>query len=78
MNVGQLRQMLESYEDSITVSVAYNCGDYWKSIVAPEAEVVELLPVEYSNYHNKYQLGNSESSDKNAVQRVIIAATLVS
>jgi hypothetical protein len=50
MNVKQLRDILEGFDDDTIVRFSYDNDDYWHHLVAHEVEFVDLQPVKESSY----------------------------
>lgn len=51
MTVGQLRELLEDFDDETPVHIGYNYGDYTNTTVCPAIVSVENLELVYSSYH---------------------------
>jgi hypothetical protein len=56
MKVKELIEHLQDEDPEQEVMLAYPAGDYWRSTVANSVLSVEELPLEWSDYHEKYQL----------------------
>lgn len=52
VTVGQLKEMLNRYDDNLPVVVGRCSGDYWRTEIAPPFISTEVGVVEYSSYHN--------------------------
>ena len=52
MNVGELIEILETYDEELEVHLSYNYGDHWRTIVAPKVEYVKKGRVRWSSYHS--------------------------
>lgn len=64
MTVGELKAILNEYPNDLPVMMEYPSGDYWKTQIAKELNDAEELEVEYSEYHQKFKLGNQEEEDQ--------------
>ncbi len=72
MKVADLIQELEYLdpEQELDVKIAYNSGDYWRTVVAADIEEIEIVTVEYSDYHRKEKVIDSDDSDDEADNNV--------
>jgi hypothetical protein len=52
MNVKELRELLEGFDDNTEVLFQYNYGDHWRTQVAAPVDKVEEGKVIPSPYHN--------------------------
>jgi len=62
MTVGELIEQLKGLDKNLPVHFAYNYGDYWKTVVAPEVSSIEEMPVKHSSYHNMPKLIEDDES----------------
>jgi hypothetical protein len=72
MTVKELIDMLQMYEPETPVHIAYNSGDYWRTVVAPVATNVEELPTRHSDYHNKPVLIDEDDKDYDSAKQVVV------
>lgn len=74
MTVGELKELLEQFDDELPVLFSYNYGDHWNTTVAGTISSADTGKVCYSSYHrmNKVVDGEDEEEDPNAVEAVII------
>jgi hypothetical protein len=72
MTVKELIEQLQQYEPETEVHIAYNSGDYWRTIVAPVVTNVDELPIKHSDYHNKPVLLNDEDDDYDEAKQVVV------
>jgi hypothetical protein len=72
MNVKQLIDILQQYEPTTEVHIAYNAGDHWRTQVAPKITNVDELPVAHSDYHEKPILVDIDSCDDDSLQAVVV------
>jgi hypothetical protein len=63
MNVRELKETLEQFDDNTTVRFSYDYGDHRHSWMATEARFVDLKPVEYSGYHDDYVLSKEDINE---------------
>lgn len=63
MNVRELREMLEMFDDEMEVVFARDSKDYWRTTVADSLEDVVDGVVEHSAYHNQYKLVEDEDGN---------------
>ncbi len=52
MQVKELMALLSDMDPEARVHFAYNFGDYWRTVVAPEITLVDEGLVRHSGYHN--------------------------
>jgi hypothetical protein len=45
------------------VHFSYNCGDYWRTTVAPTVDRVEEVSVKFSDYHRMHKLVDEYGED---------------
>ncbi len=78
MKVAELIEELEYLdpEQDLDIKIAYNSGDYWRTVVAADIEEIEIVTVEYSDYHNKdkviYPDDSEEELEDNARKALIL------
>lgn len=72
MTVKELIDQLQQFEPNDQVHFAHNSGDYWKTVVAPKARRVQMLPVVESDYHNKPMLIDEDDSRYDDAQQVVV------
>jgi len=65
MKVRELIEILEDFGPEQEVHIAYNYGDYNKTIVAPAIKGIGECPVKHSAYHNRPIL--DEDGEENVV-----------
>ncbi len=53
MTVGELRKLLEPYEEDETVAVAYPSRDHWRNVIAADIEEVTEGWRRESDYHQR-------------------------
>ena len=70
ITVQELRDMLQDFPDDMPVVFAYPSGDYWRTEVANQVKEVEEGSIEYSNYHQKFQV--SEEGGEESIKAVIL------
>jgi hypothetical protein len=46
--------------DDTPVHFSYNCGDHWRTTVAPAARSADMLNIEHSGYHQMDTLTQDE------------------
>lgn len=63
MTVAELIEELSSYDPKTEVMFSYNYGDYWRTEVASEVELVEETLVTYSSYHDMYKVDEDSDND---------------
>jgi len=63
MNVRELKELLEDFDDDTTVRFSYDYGDHCHHHVAHEVQYLDLLPVEKSEYVNDFIVNDNASGD---------------
>lgn len=63
LTVGDLKNMLNGYDDNMPVYFQYNYGDHWRTQVAGEINDVYVSQVEYSEYHQMEKVADEPSDD---------------
>ena len=61
--VGELRAMLERYDDETPVFFSYNYGDYQRTDVAEPVSRAEECAVEYSAYHRAMKVFRDDDAE---------------
>lgn len=56
MTVGEVIKRLQSFDDDMEVKFTYPSGDYWHSIVCGDITDIDIVGVQYSEYHRKDKL----------------------
>lgn len=64
MTVQDLKDVLEGMDPKMEVHIAYDYGDYWKTLVAPEVINVEEQYVTYSDYHRMDKVTEDDENGK--------------
>jgi hypothetical protein len=64
MNVRELKELLETFDDDTKVRFSYDYGDHWHSRMATEVVTADFLPVEYSGYHDDYVLSKEDMNEE--------------
>ena len=60
MKVGELKQLLDSYEDNTDVVVAYQYGDYWRTVAADDFDDIVVGLVEKSERLRSWKIVTDE------------------
>ena len=63
MNVQELRELLEQFDDDTIVRFSYDNGDYWHHLVAHEVEYVDLALVKENSYVDDFVLDDNEDGE---------------
>ena len=63
MNIAELREMLEQFDDDTLVRFSYDNGDYWHHYIAHEVNYVDLLLVEHNGYVEDFVLCDNEDGE---------------
>lgn len=74
ITVGELKELLEQFDDELPVLFSYDYGDHEHTTVAGTISSADAGKVCYSSYHrmNKVADGEDDEEDPNAVEAVII------
>jgi hypothetical protein len=72
ITVRELIEQLENFDPETQVLFAYNYGDYWRTEVAEEIREVEMISVEYSDYHQMQKIVDDEPKSEENVTNVVI------
>lgn len=78
LTVGELKELLDNFDDEMPVLFCYNYGDYWSTVVAETigADDVDEGKIFWSSYHNKYKVvlndDYSELTEEDGVDVLII------
>jgi hypothetical protein len=73
MKVRELINELEEIEDDqLPVHFAYQYGDHWRTVVAPEVTTVEEGRVTHSGYHNMDKQVDEEDKGYDQATEVVI------
>lgn len=75
MNVQDLINELEQYDDNLPVHFSYQYGDHWRTVVAPEVSSVTEGAVIHSSYHNMDKEVEEDHKDFAKAKRAIIIST---
>jgi len=71
MKVNELIERLEELADAdfgeTEVHFAYNYGDHWRTVVAPEVKTVRVEHVKMSGYHRMPVLKDEDNETKQVV-----------
>jgi hypothetical protein len=74
MKVQELIALLQDMNPEADVHIAYNYGDHWRTVVAPEVRSVTETYVIESNYHSMPKVVDDESEvDDEATEVVVIS-----
>ena len=63
MNVQELRELLEDFDDNTIVRFSYDNGDYWHHYIAHEVEFLDLQLVEYNGYVEDHVIADNEDGE---------------
>jgi hypothetical protein len=63
VNVKELREILERFEDTSIVRFSYDYGDHNHHMIAHEIEYVDFGPVKESAYVDDYVVDDNESGE---------------
>ena len=70
MTVSELIQQLQACDPNMKVHFSYNCGDYWRTTVAPTVDRVEEAAVKFSDYHRMHKL--VDDRDEEVTESVVV------
>lgn len=73
MQVKELIEKLQQMPDDMEVKFAYDYGDYWNTEVCGHIGEVDILEVNYSEYHRMDKLADE---DKSGEKRMVILHNL--
>jgi hypothetical protein len=68
MQVRDLIELLEGYDQDAEVHFAYNYGDHWRTEVAPKVSNVHEGVVTYSEYHRMDKVANEDYDDEDEAE----------
>lgn len=77
MTVAELISELKEYDQDLPVHFAYQYGDHWRTMVAPEVTEVSEEQVKYSSYHNTTALAKDQDDIDDSFIDVIILGSLI-
>ena len=63
MNVQELRELLEQFDDTMVVRFSYDYGDHNHHQVAHEVEYLDVLTVEQNDYVNDFIINDNEDGE---------------
>lgn len=72
MNVRELIEELENFDDNMEVHFSYNYGDHWRTTVAPIAENVDEGLVKHSGYHEMDMVVDEDHDNTEGTKEVVI------
>jgi hypothetical protein len=64
MTVKELIRQLQSMPEDMSVHMAYQYGDYWRTTVAPEIDSVRSAEVVHSGYHAMDRIATDSDFDE--------------
>lgn len=70
--VKQLKEQLEKFDESTPVVFAYPSHDYWQTELAGNIRDIDKVDIEYSNYHNQFQICKEDSEQEEDSQSVVV------
>lgn len=69
MTVGQLKEILENFDDETPVLIGYDYGDHWHSQVADRIDEPDgPMVIEWSDYHNKFKVSTDYQTIEDAYE----------
>lgn len=74
MTVQELIEQLQGFDPQTEVHFAYNYGDHWRTMVAPQVGSVEELYVKHSSYHGMPALADDDELRDDQKPVVVIQA----
>jgi predicted chitinase len=74
MTVGQLKMLLENYDDEAKILVAHTASDYWRSPIARNIDGIEETQVKFTDYHTCAQEldGGDDDEDDYRGETIIV------
>ena len=72
--VGELKDMLDGYDDDQKVVIASTASDYWRSPIAQRIETVDQIAVGWTEYHrclSNLSEKDSEDPDDDGTETVV-------
>lgn len=63
MNVKELREVLEQFDDETIVRFSYDYGDHCHHIIAHEVKYVDLLNVKKNDYVEDFVVDDNEEGE---------------
>lgn len=72
MTVAELIEQLQDLPQDKVVAFGYDYGDHWHTEVVKDIMNVDILEVEYSDYHRMFKVcdSNGDEEDENALHEV--------
>jgi hypothetical protein len=61
LTVGQLRTLLEHFEDDLPVVVAYGSADHWRTQLALPISEGDVGEIKFSAYHAQFQIAETST-----------------
>ena len=70
--VGELKAVLDEYEDDMPVMKSYNYGDHWSTTVAENLDEVQDNFVKYSSYHRMGKVSEEGFKEEDSIKVLIL------
>lgn len=72
MQVKDLIQQLQQFDEGDEVHISYNYGDHWRTQVAPKIKRIQMLEVKHSDYHRMPAVVGDEEDGDDDPQMVVV------